>query len=195
MAGSVEATRRRILDAANSSFADHGYGAVSMDDLARRAGVARATVYQHFGSKLGLYRAIALDAATRSGLDRVAANFTHPDPIVGLRALVRFTCDFWATDPPAWRQVHALAATSTEYRLWLARAGAGYFDRLAGLVARLEAGEQLRPGWSREDAYAALRVIVSFETFDLLLLRCGLDRSAIESVMARMVSTVAELPR
>ena len=187
------ATRRRILVAAIDLFAARGYGAATMDDLARHAGVARATVYQHFGSKFGLFQALALDTAARSGLERIESNFTHPDPIVGLRALVRFTGRFWATDPPAWRQIHAFAATSDEYRAWFSRVGTDSFERLSLLVERLESGGHLQPGWTSPEAYAALRVIASFETFDQLTLRCGLDLVAIERVLARLVATVAPI--
>src|SRR3954471_11540981 len=44
-----------ILDAAGQLFREHGYGAVSMDQIAREAGVSKATVYAHFESKDRLF--------------------------------------------------------------------------------------------------------------------------------------------
>jgi TetR/AcrR family transcriptional repressor of mexJK operon len=50
--------RRAILDAAAELFLAHGYGAVSMEVVARTAGVSKATLYAHFVSKDALFAAI-----------------------------------------------------------------------------------------------------------------------------------------
>jgi len=52
------AQRERILDAARTLFASRGFDAVTMGDVAAQAGVVRATVFNHFGSKHGLVEAI-----------------------------------------------------------------------------------------------------------------------------------------
>ena len=54
--------RERVLRAATSSFLARGYGS-SVDDIARRAGVAKQTVYQHFASKDELFKEVARDLA------------------------------------------------------------------------------------------------------------------------------------
>lgn len=48
------ATRTRISKSASRLFYRRGIRAVSMDDVARAAGVTKMTVYQHFSSKDGL---------------------------------------------------------------------------------------------------------------------------------------------
>ncbi|MBT9371299.1 TetR/AcrR family transcriptional regulator [Rhizobium sp. CSW-27] len=45
---------RLVLQAARSSFLDHGYDRTSMDMIAQQAGVSKATVYAHFDSKEAL---------------------------------------------------------------------------------------------------------------------------------------------
>ena len=50
--------RERILDAARELFASRGFEAVTMSDVAEQAGVVRATVFNHFGSKGALVEAI-----------------------------------------------------------------------------------------------------------------------------------------
>jgi len=54
--------RSRVLRAATDSFLAHGY-ASSVDEIARRAGVAKQTVYSHFPSKDALFKAVANDLA------------------------------------------------------------------------------------------------------------------------------------
>src|SRR5260221_3278966 len=56
------AHRARVLRAAPSSFLAHGYSS-SVDDIARRAGVAKQTVYHHFPSKDRLFKEVARDLA------------------------------------------------------------------------------------------------------------------------------------
>lgn len=56
-----------ILDAAAHAFAQGGFAATSMDDVAAAAGVTRLIVYRHFDSKEDLYRAVLDQVAGRLG--------------------------------------------------------------------------------------------------------------------------------
>lgn len=47
-----------VLEAAQEIFTECGYGTASMDAIAARAGVSKATVYAHFSSKEGLFEAM-----------------------------------------------------------------------------------------------------------------------------------------
>jgi TetR/AcrR family transcriptional regulator, mexJK operon transcriptional repressor len=51
----VAPKRQVILEAAGRLFMAHGYGAVSMDAVAREAGVSKATLYAHFTGKDALF--------------------------------------------------------------------------------------------------------------------------------------------
>lgn len=51
----ARARRRQLCDVALSLFAEHGYAATTMDDIAEAAGVTKPLVYQHFESKRALY--------------------------------------------------------------------------------------------------------------------------------------------
>jgi TetR/AcrR family transcriptional regulator, mexJK operon transcriptional repressor len=54
----AERNRKRILDAAQSSFLSAGYEQTSMDTVAATAGVSKQTVYSHFGTKEALFIAM-----------------------------------------------------------------------------------------------------------------------------------------
>src|SRR3954469_19442479 len=54
--------RERVLRAATASFLKRGYGS-SVDLIARRAGVAKQTVYHHFQSKDVLFKEVARELA------------------------------------------------------------------------------------------------------------------------------------
>lgn len=48
-------TRQLILETALATFAERGYAATSLVDIAARAGLTRGAVYHHFGDKAELY--------------------------------------------------------------------------------------------------------------------------------------------
>jgi len=50
-----EAKRARIIDVAMRHFAEQGYHAARVGDMAAQLGIAKGSVFQHFGSKDGLF--------------------------------------------------------------------------------------------------------------------------------------------
>ena len=50
-----EAKRTRIIEAATQHFAEHGYHAARVGDIAVALGIAKGSIFQHFGSKDGLF--------------------------------------------------------------------------------------------------------------------------------------------
>jgi AcrR family transcriptional regulator len=60
-----EATRLRILESARRLLADNGLLEVPIDKVAAEAGVSKATVFFHFGSRVGLISALAAHLYSR----------------------------------------------------------------------------------------------------------------------------------
>ncbi len=56
--GKRERSRARIIEAARSLFAEHGFETVSMDDVAAEARVSRTTVFNHFPTKQALLEGV-----------------------------------------------------------------------------------------------------------------------------------------
>jgi len=55
---------RRILEAAQRHFDEHGLERANVDAIAADAGVSKMTVYSNFGSKEGLFQAVVSDRTT-----------------------------------------------------------------------------------------------------------------------------------
>lgn len=51
----TEAKRSRIVDVAMRHFAEHGYHAARVGDIADQLGIAKGSIFQHFGTKDGLF--------------------------------------------------------------------------------------------------------------------------------------------
>ncbi len=89
-ADEAEATRVALVESGVLTFAEAGYRAARLDDVAERAGVTRGAVYHHFGGKKGLLNAIvdryigAFDRSVDASLPEPAA----PESVA--RALERF---------------------------------------------------------------------------------------------------------
>jgi AcrR family transcriptional regulator len=69
--------RETILRAAAEAFAEAGYRAAKVSDVARRVGVTEPVIFQNFGSKAGLFAAVVERAAAevRASPDDLAAGF------------------------------------------------------------------------------------------------------------------------
>ncbi|ADZ69900.1 TetR/AcrR family transcriptional regulator [Polymorphum gilvum] len=83
-----------IIEAAFREFAENGYAATRLDDVARRAGIAKGTIYRYFASKEALFEAVVRSRITPT-LDRIedlAAGFAGPTREL-LRAVI---ADFYA---------------------------------------------------------------------------------------------------
>jgi AcrR family transcriptional regulator len=84
------ATRRRLLGAAERRFADAGYDATSMNEIADAAGVGVGTLYHHFSDKRALLLALIDDWGDRElarerAVD-VVARYLGPDPRAAIEA-------------------------------------------------------------------------------------------------------------
>jgi TetR/AcrR family transcriptional repressor of mexJK operon len=73
------AKRERILAAAEARFLEVGFDAVTMADIAERAGVAKQTLYAHFGSKETLF--VDLVTAITTGTSDLVAPPEVPDGV------------------------------------------------------------------------------------------------------------------
>src|SRR5271170_5233371 len=89
----AEATRQAIIDAARRLFAEHGYFATKVDDIAADARVAPATVYAVAGGKSGLLdemiRIWCTDPAVEATLNHVAASDDPREIILALASASR----------------------------------------------------------------------------------------------------------
>jgi AcrR family transcriptional regulator len=86
----IPAKKQSVLKAALRLFLEQGYGATSMDAIAREAGVSKATLYAHVTNKEELFTAITASCAERHLAPHFAFETGHDD----IRAeLLRFARD------------------------------------------------------------------------------------------------------
>ena len=106
-------TRARLLKAARAMLA--APDGISLDAVAKKAGVTRLTVYNQFGSRRALLEAVFDDMAERGGLHRIREAMAKTDPQAALQQIVLIFCDFWGVHRGALWRLHAASATDPEF--------------------------------------------------------------------------------
>ncbi|KNZ33644.1 MAG: hypothetical protein AD742_05125 [Methylibium sp. NZG] len=133
---------------------EQGNAAISLVDVARRAGVSRQTLYLQFGSRAGLLLALVDDLDTRSGFpQRMASLRGSMAPRQALPHYVRAWFDYIPTVFPVARALSAAATSGDEdaRAAWQSRMQmlrGGYVMMMKGL----QASAALRPDWTPERA-------------------------------------------
>ena len=82
----ASATRGILLTAARELFAQKGFAAAGIEEIAARAGVTTGALYHHFGNKRGLFRVVAEAMEVELMEHAVAAAVEHSEPWQGLEA-------------------------------------------------------------------------------------------------------------
>ena len=155
--------RERVLRAATSSFLAHGYRS-SVDEIARRAGVAKQTVYHHFPNKDELFKEVA-----RALAGRVLVELESP-PADLREGLLRFSLAYrqrtlGAQGLSAFRTlVPEVPRFRAVARAMYANSAGEMVRRLAGYLAGAMDAGRLR----RDDARFAAEMLLS--------MLAGLDR-------------------
>ena len=167
--GQIDQGRRQILDAARALLREAtSYAAFSVEVVAKRADVARATVYYQFGSKTGLLEALCDDLAEAGQMSELAKVFTTPDPEVALSGFVACFGRFWDADRTVMRRLRALGALDPDVGTVIAARDQRRREGLSVLVERHNKGAGLPPKTDPERVVGILHVLTSFETFDAL---------------------------
>src|SRR5256714_355444 len=166
----ADETRARVLAAAREQLAKET--SFSIDAVARRADVARMTVYYQFGSKRGLLEKLFDLLAARGGLHQLPSAFQQSDPKVALERLIEIFARFWSSDRVVMRRLRAMAALDPELELVLRERSEGIRTGLRVIISRLP----IR-GESLVETVDLLFALTSFENFDLL---AGPDRTPAE---------------
>jgi AcrR family transcriptional regulator len=126
-----EKTRRRLLEAAEHVFSEHGYTEASVSRITDRAGVGQGTFYLYFDSKLQLFEELVEDLNQRvrhAMSEGVAGATTRLEAErAGFAAFFRFT----AEHPALYRVVREAEFVSPDaLRLHYTRIVEGYIDGL-----------------------------------------------------------------
>ncbi len=140
--------RERVLRTAQQLFAREGLG-VSLDEIARRAGVGPGTVHRHFPSKEALYLAVSIDQI-RVLVAEAAVLGDGDDPAALYTLLSRMIAN--GAENVAVKS--ALVAAEFDLRTAAPDVAADLTRHVAGLLERARAAGAVRPDVTVDDVMA-----------------------------------------
>jgi AcrR family transcriptional regulator len=169
-ADAAEQTRRSILDAVYERLRQAPSTPVSVEQVARTAGVSRSTVYLVFGSRAGLFDALSTDLWwQRAGFQQVVDAVEQPDARDHLRDGIDAGVRVFAAHRDVFRALFSMAQLDSDAvggaieRIEENRAGG-----MAYLAKRLDEQQALRPDVTVGEAADLLWLLTSFDSFDQL---------------------------
>jgi AcrR family transcriptional regulator len=186
-AQTADETRRRVLDAVYDQLREAPAQPVSVDRIARTAGVARSTVYVIFGSRAGLFDAFGADLLERGGFRRVLDAIADPDPRVHIRGGITGGVHTFAAHRDVFRALVSMAALDPNaVGGAMQRSGQRRAKGMMRLARRLGRHGLLRDGVTVKKAADRLWVLTSFDAFDLLYNGRGLSADDVARVLVDM---------
>jgi AcrR family transcriptional regulator len=163
----TDENRQRILSAARELLASREAAAkFSVDAVARRAGVARMTVYYQFGSMQGLLEEVCDSLAIAGGLDHLGDAFRLPSAVEALDQFIARFMRFWTTNRAVLRGTMAVldpdvVAVLEERSGWRRKGLRVLLERLARQTGRPKPKEM-------DETVDLLYMLTSFHTYDSL---------------------------
>jgi AcrR family transcriptional regulator len=190
----VKVTRRRIVEAARELLSEGAFHEATVEEIAARAGVSRATFYQHFDSRFGVIDAICEVIEDNPALVAIRRSVAEDEPEQALERVLTESVNLWSSEEPMIAQLFGLAAIDP--------AAADYVERqlrdrrtvLESLLRRLSASGRLKTGLSARRALARLLLLTAFPTFVELRRGAGLPerevvRMLVESARTELLAT------
>jgi AcrR family transcriptional regulator len=172
-----QATRARIAAAAASLHEEVGIAQTTVADIARRAGVQRLTVYNHFADLNELLPACTAHYLAEHPRPDLGPALALPDPADRLRAALTALYGWYRENAAMQRRVQGERSTVPELDAWLRRSSD---------VALRELADGLAAGFEGPHARALVALALDFWTWQRLA-REDLDAAAAAAVMADAV--------
>jgi AcrR family transcriptional regulator len=184
-----EQTRERIMAAVRELLAEGSFHETAVEQVAERAGVSRATLYQHFRSRLDLIDAICETFDANPVLQQLRQNVVLPDPDAALNETIALSMQFWAIEDAVLAPLYGVEAIDPAARDLVERQRADRRSEIQRLAHHLHAKKCLRPGVSERRALDLLMVFTSYETFRELRLS-GLTDSQLAKTLQESARTL-----
>jgi AcrR family transcriptional regulator len=172
-----QATRDRIAAAAVSLHGEVGFAKTTVADIARRAGVQRLTVYNHFPDLQALLPACTAHWQAEHPQPALESAFGLEDPAERLRAVLTALYGWYRETAPMQQRAFGERGTVPELDAWMAQS-------TDPVLAELAAG--LSAGFDRPDAAALVALALDFWTWQRLDHQ-GLDDAAAAELMTGVV--------
>ncbi|HEU5440746.1 MAG TPA: helix-turn-helix domain-containing protein [Ktedonobacterales bacterium] len=192
-AQSAEATRQRIVDAARACLIETPLLAVGMERIAEAAGVARRTIYQIFGSRVGLFAALEQDLFLRGRFVEIQDAFNkNADARQILEETLPASVRLMQREEAILRALFLQSLIDPEAATLTKRIEEGRIGGMRYLARLLVEQGYARPDLTQAEVGDILALLTDFATYDQLKTRMGLSP---EDILRRLHILAARLLR
>ncbi|MGZ4271748.1 MAG: TetR/AcrR family transcriptional regulator [Solirubrobacteraceae bacterium] len=189
----TQQTRERITAAVRELLAEGAFHESSVEQVADRAGLSRATLYQHFRSRTELVDAICDTFDVNPALQALRETVVLPDADAALAQTIAHSVAFWSSEDAVLAQLYGAVALDEAARELVARQREDRRGELRRLQRTLAAAGRLRPGLDARDVLARLMVLTSYETYRELRL-AGLSVPNVKAALQQMAAALLLVP-
>ena len=153
------------MGAVRSLLEEGTFHAATVEEVAARAGVSRASVYTHFGTRVGL-------------VDAMCETFDENPALLAIRetgdldTFIELVVDFWSAEEKILAHLYGATAVDLAARDLVER-------------QRRDRQKELRRVLKRRNGFAELSVLTSFETYVELRRTVGLPKRDVVSTLRR----------
>jgi AcrR family transcriptional regulator len=161
----ASATRERIVGAVRELLAEGSFHTSTVEEVADRAGIARATLYQHFRSRLDLVDAMCETFDANPALLRLREAVAADDARAALDETLALTVRFWSTEDSILAQLYGVTAVDPAAHDLVERQRLDRRTEFGRLVQNLQSAGLLRDGVTAQRALATLLVLSSYDTY------------------------------
>jgi AcrR family transcriptional regulator len=161
-------TRERITAAVHELLAQGAFHEATVEQVAERAGVSRATVYQHFGSRVELIDGVCDIIDAHPALIEIREVIGLSDSAEALAKVVANCVRLWSDERRPMAELYGVVAVDAGARAFVGRQRDDRRGEMARLVESLARTGKLRQGVTKARALAVLLVLTSFETYNEL---------------------------
>jgi AcrR family transcriptional regulator len=180
----------RVLDASEQLIRDDAFHSATMDEIAAAAGVSRATVFNRFGSKLGVLQTLYMRCIESPEMEAITKALALEDPVEAFDAMIQATCDMWEKHGHIQEQLQAIVILEPEASALVEEQEEDQRAGVAALTRRLARAGRLRRGLGEARAAATLHLLTSLESFLWLRREYRLSLRQTRDTIARLAGTL-----
>lgn len=183
-----------IVAAALEVFAEKGFAAARLDEIARRAGVSKGAVYLYFETKEDIFRAVVVQAiAPNVGAVR-AIIAAHPGPLPDLLRSVAARMGQVIETTPIGGVLKMVVGEARNFpeiaRVWHDELVSQALGALAGAIAAAQDRGEVRPGDPRAYALQLISPILVAVLWRETFVPVGAEPFDLRALMAQHVDTI-----
>ena len=189
-----DARPAEIVAAALAVFAEKGFAAARLDDIAARAGVSKGALYLYFETKQDLFAAVVRDAVSPNIAMVEAAAMTMDLPFDQIARLFLARAADLMTTSPVGLVAKMVIGESRNFpdlaRIWHDEVVSRVLGVVTGLIERAQARGEIRPGDPRFHALALIGPLLMGVLWREVLVPVGAQPLDLKALARQHVETV-----